>query len=174
MFASRLRELRDKIDLYQWQVAEKLGMDTSTLQTHEAGQWPNRANLEKYITFYGCSRAWLMTGEGESFPGQPAERERGVSEATGVYESDPLLSAISILKHIFDSGNQTLIQAITLNLLAFQHALQTSTKLSHQSEELDAVKTDLHQYQKRLQALEDKMNGSDQNPPIATSTLRRG
>ena len=99
-----------------------------------------------------------MAGSGEPFPDQPAPQDSGVSELSGTQEShaDPLVSAISILKQIFDSGNQSLIQAVTLNLRTCQHALQTTTELSRQSSKLDALKDQLQQYQERLQAIEDQ------------------
>ena len=66
-------------DLTQVEAAREIGVSYKALQDHEAGRWPNRANQEKYVTFYGCDWEWFLTGKGEAYPGgkQPHMKKSG-------------------------------------------------------------------------------------------------
>ena len=151
----RLRWLRKNCGLNQEQAAEKIGTKVRTLQTHEAGQYPNRNNISKYIAFYACDPDWFITGKGEPFPG---EKSYLIAEpcAHDIYgrSEDPLLSAISTLKQIFDSCDQHLIRAINSNLIVLQNTLLFHKQISSQIKELDNIKEILHTYEKRLSTLE--------------------
>ena len=151
--ARRFQMLRDKLKLDQKPLAKKLGLGVSTVQNCEAGYSYSRRTLKRYVEVSGCNRTWLLTGEGEPFPG---EQFTGVSEAPQSYTtpSDPLVSAISILKQIYDSNDQTLIQVITLNLLVFQRFLKLHTEISRQSKELDILRGEFDNSIRRLDALE--------------------
>jgi len=67
-FGQRLKLLRKQKKLKQVEAASLIGISYSSLQNHEAGRWPSRSTLEKYLKFYGCDRGWLLTGKGTPFP----------------------------------------------------------------------------------------------------------
>lgn len=64
----RIASLRKSRDMEQKEVAEALGLAYHTYQHYEYGYHPSRKNIELILSFYGCSRSWLLTGEGEPYP----------------------------------------------------------------------------------------------------------
>jgi phage repressor protein C with HTH and peptisase S24 domain len=67
-FGDRLTLLRKKKGLSRAAAAKEIGLGLSSLQQYEAGFLPGPINTEKIQSFYGCSKSWLLTGEGEPFP----------------------------------------------------------------------------------------------------------
>lgn len=66
----RLIWLRNSKGMSQNEVGVALGMASPRVyQKWELGYHPNRKNLDRIIEYYGCSRTWLITGEGDPFPG---------------------------------------------------------------------------------------------------------
>lgn len=60
-----MRKLRG---LNQEEAAIAIDIKYGTYQKYEYGAYPSRKNIEKIIKFYGCSKNWLLTGEGYAFP----------------------------------------------------------------------------------------------------------
>jgi transcriptional regulator with XRE-family HTH domain len=67
-FGYRVSKLRNETGLTQEETAQRLGIVYGTYRSHEAGQTPSRTTLRKYINYYGCDEAWLLTGKGEAYP----------------------------------------------------------------------------------------------------------
>lgn len=70
---SRLKQLRKEKKLTKAEAAAAIGIKYGTYQRYEYGGNPSKRNIDKLTNFYGCSRAWLLTGEGEPFR---VEREK--------------------------------------------------------------------------------------------------
>ncbi len=66
---NRLKELRKGRGLTKAEAATKIGIKYGTFQRYEYGGRPSSRNIDKIVSYYGCSKAWLLTGEGEPFPG---------------------------------------------------------------------------------------------------------
>jgi len=72
---NRLIELRDGKNLNQTQAATVITIPQRTYQNYEYGtSKPNTEYLKKIIDYYGCSYAWLLTGEGVPYPDRPHEK----------------------------------------------------------------------------------------------------
>ena len=159
-FGNRLQWLRENMHLKQTEAAEKTGIKVRSMQSHEVGQWPNRNNLQKYIDFYGCNKVWLLTGEGEPFPGE------GVREPVAEYKAadDPFARSVSGLRQIFESRDQALIAAIQINIQAFQLSVQKDLQMQRQSQEIKDLKEECDALRKRITALEDRLTGMASGP----------
>jgi phage repressor protein C with HTH and peptisase S24 domain len=80
-FGKRLLLLREMKKLSRAAAVKQLHLGLSALQQYEAGLIPGPINTEKILSFYGCNKAWLLTGEGVPYP------ERG-PEAPPAVQSD--------------------------------------------------------------------------------------
>lgn len=147
-FGSRLQHLRKRSNLTQTDAANQIGLSYKALQDHEAGRVPNPNNLQKYLDFYGCSKVWLLTGEGEQYPGGEKQDLPLVGEEKEAYTAaqelpgmaDPMIQAIAGVKEIFDSRNTILIQALTLNIAAFQMASRTGKQIYEQKKDINDLR----------------------------------
>ena len=159
-FGNRLKKLRKKRDLTQEHVARDIDISYGALQHHEGGRIPNQNNLQKYIDFYGCNKIWLLTGEGEPFPGE------GVREPVAEYKAadDPFARSVSGLRQIFESRDQALIAAIQINIQAFQLSVQKDLQMQRQSQEIKDLKEECDALRKRITALEDRLTGMASGP----------
>lgn len=72
-FSERLRYLRRLKGVGQKKVAEDTGISSSSIQRYEYGERPTLKYIAKLVEYYGCSKAWLIDGEGEPFPGARAK-----------------------------------------------------------------------------------------------------
>ena len=113
-----------------------------------------------------------MTGEGEPFP---EKQIPGIAEPRESFgkSTDPLLSAFSILKKIFDSNNQTLIQAINTDLIAFEHMLNLQTQISTQTKEIDRLETQINANISRLNILEARMEHQVDSHPSRDHPVKK-
>jgi transcriptional regulator with XRE-family HTH domain len=69
-FSIRLIKLRESKGLTQKEAAAALKLNAeTTYQNWELGKNPTWRNIDRIIDFYGCSRSWLLTGDGEPYPG---------------------------------------------------------------------------------------------------------
>jgi transcriptional regulator with XRE-family HTH domain len=92
-FGDRLKKLRKDKGLNQFEVSAALKIGHSSVQRHEAGNWPSPNVLDKYILFYECDRGWLLSGrgdpyiyEGEQSFSPPARKlESVLKDSTGLY-----------------------------------------------------------------------------------------
>ena len=71
----RIAWLRKNRHMEQAEAAKKIGIGYHTYQPYEYGNHPSRKNLELILNFYGCSRSWLLTGEGSPYPDQQPEKQ---------------------------------------------------------------------------------------------------
>ena len=67
-FGSRVKHLREGYKLSQKEAAEKIGVSYSAYQRYESGGMPSKRNLDRLISFYGCSESWLILGDGNIYP----------------------------------------------------------------------------------------------------------
>ena len=65
----RIAWLRTDRGFEQTQAASEINIKFGTYQRYEYGYVPSRKNVDKLLIYYKCNRAWLVTGEGEPFPG---------------------------------------------------------------------------------------------------------
>ena len=64
----RITLLRKQRGILQKDVASGIGVSFGTYQKYEYKGVPSRKNIEKLVSFYGCSKAWILTGEGDPYP----------------------------------------------------------------------------------------------------------
>lgn len=77
-FGDRLARAREAAGMDQRKLARRLGVKLSTVQNWEFDRSEPRANKLQMLTgMLGVSIVWLLTGEGEGGPTEPAE---GVAE----------------------------------------------------------------------------------------------
>lgn len=65
--AKRLKYLRGCKSISQAKLAGKIGVVCETYQRYESGDMPSRERIDKLVEFYSCSKAWLLTGEGQPY-----------------------------------------------------------------------------------------------------------
>ena len=73
--SDRFKALKEAWKCSQKEMAEKLGISTSTYQYYERGERDAPAKLLIKLTSIGVNPVWLMTGEGEMMEEQQAEVE---------------------------------------------------------------------------------------------------
>jgi len=66
----RIAALRKEKRLSLKEAASAIGIKYPTYTKYEYGNYPSRKNLDKILNFYGCSKTWLLTGEGSMFSGE--------------------------------------------------------------------------------------------------------
>jgi len=163
-FGNRLKHLRNRLKLTQIDASNKIGISYKGIQLHEGGGWPNRNNLQKYIDFYKCNKAWLTTGEGEPFPkmgdGTEPALYNKVKESISTFEamtkneinkSDLLKKTIDILE-----SDSIYRAALASNINAFHYSIQTENKLSNMDARMSSLESqmaDLIDENKKLKAL---------------------
>lgn len=77
-FGDRLARAREAAGMDQRKLARRLGVKLSTVQNWEFDRSEPRANKVQMLTgMLGVSIVWLLTGEGEGGPNEPAE---GITE----------------------------------------------------------------------------------------------
>lgn len=139
-FGLRLKKLRKLKDFRQTKAAQLIGISYSSLQGHEGGSLPNRRNIQKYASFYGCDENWLVSGQGDPLykegEGEPGSTVLAVESPTPTYnkvEGEPsdsigLGQAVELLAKVFSSDNKRLIRAITANLDAFSEVVESKER----------------------------------------------
>ena len=177
-FGNRLAFLRNKTGMKQTDVAKAVGVGYKSLQNHEAGQWPARKNLLKYIDFYGCDEAWLITGNGGPFPSKPPLYNKvGVIEPRHVAQPGPEYQKHGGWKPQTDAKDWEMVgkaltilssgtifsQALAANIHAFFHALDLDQTVKDQAGRIDALEKECAGLKDRLAALEERLK--DFNPP---------
>jgi len=85
----RIAWLRTNRGLEQKAAAEAMGVVYGTYQPYEYGKRPSWRKIEQILSFYQCSRAWLLTGEGIPYPDRPAEKPDSASVAGNVVYMSP-------------------------------------------------------------------------------------
>lgn len=71
---SRLKTVRKKLKLSQTDMANFLGIATSTYQYYERGERDIYASILTKLTTYGVNSEWLLTGSGTPFEKDKIER----------------------------------------------------------------------------------------------------
>lgn len=157
-FGKRLKLIRDLKGITQREAAELLQLKIRAIQSNEAGQWPNRNNLSKYLEFYKCDKAWLMTGAGEPYIKEGFEVGVAVAGGGGevaspkpVYDWTPQMQGedweLVGKAHKVLSSDTIYRAALASNINAFHHAIETEARanrtealLKAQSEEIKKLK----------------------------------
>lgn len=85
---SRIKLLRQTLDMSQSEFAKQIGVSQQTLSTLENNSRPlSERNIISLCSVYGVSESWLRTGEGEMFP-PPPEEDDELIEAFGFLTAD--------------------------------------------------------------------------------------
>ncbi len=93
----RLKVVRKTLDLSQKEMADRLGIATSTYQYYERGERDVPAYLiYRLAALFEVSPVWLLTGKGRSF--LSAERPSP--------ESKPLEAILSFIRKIWEKGDE--------------------------------------------------------------------
>lgn len=93
LFGSRLAERRKKLGLTQKGLASACGVSVTSVQNYENGQIPGGEVLLRLSSALNCSMEWLLTGEGQMFPGgtKIATPKQALDLANGrIPRADPL------------------------------------------------------------------------------------
>ncbi|MBI5582521.1 MAG: helix-turn-helix transcriptional regulator [Deltaproteobacteria bacterium] len=159
----RIKWLRNRDGLTQKETARKMGVAYTTFQKFELGNFPKRANLERIVNYYGCSKSWLLTGEGEPFPGQDMTfREQ---HATYPNQAKPLdfslPEAMKMVTDVLTSGT-SYATALYLNIQHFDRAIRAENRIAVLEEENKRLNSRLEDMETRLAAIEDRLPKGDQ------------
>jgi len=91
-FSNRLKFLRKENDLYQKELAEKIGVSRTTITQYENGaREPNYETLKKLANFFEVSIDYLL--------GNTNQRRSAVKREAAFFEDKKLLEAYENLKH---------------------------------------------------------------------------
>lgn len=180
LFGNRLKTLRINKGYTQLELGEKLGLKESAIQSHEYGQWPNRNNLQKYLDFYNCDEAWLMTGQGEPYPdrqGSPvfsmrAQEPRQVAQPEPEYEPHGgwqpsnlglKKEELQLIGQVYEILRTDTIyrQALVSNIRAFHAARESSSQLAQTRNQLDIMSVENKDLKNRMEILERKVADLD-------------
>ena len=145
------------------EAAKRIGIGLRSIINHENGMVPWQKKLQKYIDYYGCDEVWLTDGVGDPFPEKEGMKVR---EGAADYRSaqpdqaqlaDPLIQAMSLVKGILDSKDQTIIRALILNLITFQGSIRKDTdletRLKYLEENYDEIIKNLGDINKKINEL---------------------
>lgn len=187
-FGRRIVLLRERKKLSRAAAAKQSQMGLSALQQYESGILPGPKNTDKLIAFYGCSKAWLLAGEGEPFPAArekyavacdpPAEDV--LREPVGVHPTarsgsiDPLSSAqgfrvsdaLTMTARVLESGT-SYATALYLNIVHFERAVTAESRIAHLESNMISIKKELVDMIEALQK-ENRVLGSELNRLKAT------
>jgi len=84
-FGERLKQLRKMRGLKQHEAAFKIGgISFRGYQNWENGHVPLAKNIEKLVNFYGCTKAFLLTGEGNPYLNTEEEDRKYVDMILGL------------------------------------------------------------------------------------------
>lgn len=180
-FGARLKTLRNRLELTQVVASQKIGISYKALQDHEGGRRPNRNNLRKYLGFYRCDEAWLLTGVREPFPGKKDEgipikepvvlynaRKRegekksteisGVESLAGIQEQFKLSEALTMVARVLESGT-SYATALYVNIQHFDRAIQAEKRIANLEQKNNGLEKRLNNLEVRL--FSDKIRESD-------------
>ncbi|MTI80064.1 MAG: helix-turn-helix transcriptional regulator [Firmicutes bacterium] len=101
IFAERLKELREEHELYQKELADKIGVKRGTVAAWEAGRLPERSALEKLANFFGTSVDYLLgrtdfrdakkeEENDNTEPPHPEELEKIIKQSNLMFDGTPL------------------------------------------------------------------------------------
>ena len=76
----RMKQLRKSLNLKQRDIAERLGVDVSTVGGWECGRTASESNIRQLCKEYNVNRGWLETGEGEMFEPEQKSPVKGSDE----------------------------------------------------------------------------------------------
>lgn len=88
-FPERLLYLRKKKGLRQEDVAAGVGIGLRSVQRHENGEIPNKNNIKRYVSFYGCLEQWLLTGKGRPYRPDPRRGITGIARVSASISDEP-------------------------------------------------------------------------------------
>lgn len=112
----RLKELRKVLNLKQRDIAERLGVDVSTVGGWESGRPASRSGIRQLCKEYNINRHWLETGEGEMF--EPDEKKLSAEEIQTLFVQ-------SILDQMTDDQRRVVYEAMEREL---QHIKEEAEK----------------------------------------------
>jgi transcriptional regulator with XRE-family HTH domain len=169
--SGRLKWLRKRFGLSSKSAAaEALNIKYGTYQRYEYGGQPSRKNYKIIADYYKCSLPWLITGEGEPFPGEAASRHDvdGPDPAPPHREEAPasaearrapiefrISDALAMTARVLESRT-SYATALYLNIVHFDRAVSSESIVSKCEEDLRAQGELLTKMQARLDDLENQ------------------
>lgn len=178
--------IKERYSLNNVKLGKKLGVNKNTIQAYGKGKGELKgAAMAAIVKEFGISGEWLISGNGEPFPGARARYPDICTETTKVNEKpshgyftppnhsaaayipaqsqsasgiDPFIQAMSDLKDIFVSGDPILIPAIQANLNAFKRALLREQQFTQIINENKELKETLGNVSAKLAELENKVS----------------
>ena len=139
-------------------------------RNNEAGQYPNQNNLNKYISFYRCSKDWLLTGQGPVY-----QNTDDSNEAVGIVagpaseyhtDKDDFGRAVSGLKEIFDSGDPVLVPTAKAGIHAFQISVRRETQINEQARKINRLEEECNDLKLRISTLENRLMEGDRRKQV--------
>ncbi len=136
VFGERMKELRDRKRVSQDDVAKATGLSKGSIQRYEYGEVPTLKNINKLVEYYGCSKAWLIDGIGESFPGKDVHQPdphsamnngRDAAPVGALRPSIRVSDALIMASRVLESGT-TYADALYTNIVHFDRAVQAEGK----------------------------------------------
>lgn len=186
-FGGRLKWLRKNRNLStKSDAAMAMEIPYGGYQRWEYGGIPSRKNIKKIVEFYGCSEAWLLTGDGEPFPGgrqvfygggdalESSEgREPGPSPDYSPGLAIKVSEDLTLAARILESGTPYAV-ALHLNIQSFDRALQGENRLSvieKRQNEMDIQLNALQKENEGLKKIIEKLRIQDtkDNPAPGTT-----
>ena len=178
-FGERLLSLRTMRKLSRAGAAKKMRVGLSALQQYEAGVLPGPINAEKIRFFYGCSKSWLLTGEGKPYPEEhkeacgpvdPASAAR-VEEFAHTYNKDApaapgapgavevrISEAMTMTARVLESGT-SYATALYLNIVHFDRAVQSETVVKRCEDDLQKMEINMRIMTEEIKKLQAQVGG---------------
>jgi len=172
----RIAWLRTNRGLEQKAVASLTGIPYSTYQAYEYGNRLSWKNGERLLSFYKCNNAWLLTGEGEPYPGKTAKYKEvldpgpgaGLGDGTSTIREPSVMppdhqdvqgfkisDALMMTSRVLESGT-SYATALYLNIVHFDRAVSTGTSMSKCQEELRIQGELIAKMQSRMDDLDNQ------------------
>lgn len=104
MYSTRIRELRDNLDLSQTEFGRRLGVSRSVINNLERSVTdPSPVFVDHMCDVYHCKKHWLETGEGEMFePADPHSDAQRIAET--ISASPAAQSLLAAWEQLDDNG----------------------------------------------------------------------
>lgn len=163
-FSDRLKICRQKLDLLQTDLADKIGVSIGTIQNYEGGQLPKSEHLLKLSKLFECSTDWLLKGDDhkkeemravKSHQYKEADSEKSVTGPVIEYEqgNQKISDLLSKTAEILES--ETIYRyALTSNINAFHHSILLNAKLEKMELRLYTLESTCEDMKNRLEEAE--------------------
>ncbi|MCX5825334.1 MAG: helix-turn-helix transcriptional regulator [Deltaproteobacteria bacterium] len=174
-FGKRIAWLRINRGLEQKPAAVAMGILYGTYQPYEYGKRPSWRKIEQILSFYQCSKSWLLTGEGVPYPKEggpePSVGHAYIKDAAAPYPtaSRDLIDPTSAPAREFSIDEDLILSAsvlksrthyataLHLNIRSFVAGVSAETTVSRCQDDLRVQGELIAQLQARLDGM-DKQN----------------